>query len=129
MEKERFTTIWEYASPAAEVTEEDLFRVCSMYLGGATPSEEQSLKSAIAKLLMTGGDRKSDVVLSKILKGENELTEYLSNVSSSKETKPNKDSLRTILDDDLAEDDEDDSSVDEVRENRFLCFHPSPTKN
>ena len=114
MEKERFTTIWEYASPADEVNEEDVFRVCSMYLGGA-PTEEPALgnlKSAVATLLTAVG-RKSDAILAQILKGDNPLTEYLSGALEKSQSKP-KDSLRTILDQDLADDDEDDSSVEEV---------------
>lgn len=118
MDSAKFLALWEYASPGATVTEEDVYRVCCMYLGSAVPNsdtEKAQLRNAIQRMLSSIGSNNSDTVMQTIVKGGNELADLLgrfSNVTlSSKGEK--KDNLRTILDDNL-DDDEDDESVNEV---------------
>ena len=113
MEKERFITLWEYVTgPSGTVSTEDLFKACCMYLGGVPQSEEAtaSLNKAISQVL-ADDDKSSSSVLKKILGGESELASLLGKTAQAAE-KP-RDSLKTILDDDLGDED-DDSSVDEV---------------
>jgi hypothetical protein len=114
MDKERVKALWEYAVQGPNVSEKDLLQFCSMYLGKQIDKDVQDkLAAAITETLSNTVSRNSIDVLDNILKHDSTLFRILGELSPVT-TKP-KESLRTILDENLGEDDEDDSSVDEVR--------------
>src|SRR5262245_46815981 len=103
MEKERFITIWEYVNPS-NVSEEEVFKICSIYLGSSLENDDakSKLRNAIKSTLSS--QEQQDDILKKIVAGGNELHDYLSS-NLVKREQP-KDTLRTILDKEIAEDDD-----------------------
>jgi hypothetical protein len=110
MDSSRLKAIWEYAISSKDATQEDVMRACAMYMG-RTSDNEASLKVAVADLVTAIGTSSSKL-LDAILLGQTDLAKLLSASAPSSDQKPSQSVLKTILDDNLVNEEEEDSSVD-----------------
>lgn len=121
MDVARLRALWEYAVPGNTVSKSELVTVCSMYLGGAS-KDDAAMHSAVESVLAIATTSKQ--VLDLLISGENAVTTLLKASTANAPGKTASSSLRTILDQDLAED-EDDSSVDEGVSEGFVTLWPT----
>lgn len=110
MDEQRLSAVWEYMISGDMVSEDELHKVCSVYVGSLSEDKSQALRTAVKALLSSTDDNPSaSRVFDLVVRGGNALSDWMiAQVEAQKKDKP----LNTIFAETWG-DGESDSSVNE----------------
>jgi hypothetical protein len=113
MNEERFKTLWEYADIGSIISSDQLLKVCMIYAGSVPDGQDDSLRAAVQQILAVAGDDAMQVQQA-VLNPASDIAKLLSSWTSAPSAATSGESkLKTILDKNFEDDDDDSSVADE----------------